>query len=113
MQKMTEAEWLAKGNELFGEDMLEWKFVCPICGHVQTPNDFRPFKDAGATPDSARNECIGRYTLPRGVAQGEGGQPCDYAGYGLIQVSPIRIAREGGRESQAFAFAGTEGSDGT
>lgn len=70
--KMTHEEWVAKGKALFGDDMLKWKFVCPGCGHVQTPEDFRAFKDKGATPDSARNECIGRYTTGGSWIEGKG-----------------------------------------
>ncbi len=105
-QKLTMAEWRAMGRERFGDDMLSWKFVCPSCGHVQTPNDFKPHKDKGADPNSAVCECIGRYTGAKAPFP-EGG-PCDYAGYGLFRLSPLVVVQEDGHESQAFGFAPAE-----
>ena len=81
-------EWLARGRALFGEDPLQWRFKCPICGHVQTMADF---KAIGAQSQSAYRECIGRH-LPKsasnlGGTPGKDGRksPCDYAAYGLFQ----------------------------
>ena len=101
--RMTKAEWLARGTELFGADFDAWRFVCPGCGHVQSIADFRPFKDRGATPESARCECIGRYTGGRSWAYGGGPGPCDYAGYGLFPISPVTVI-DGEREVRSFHF---------
>jgi hypothetical protein len=72
--------WLQRGRELFGDDFQVWRFRCPICHRVQTIGDFRKFKDLGASPDSAAQECIGRYT---GGMDGPDG--CDWAAYGLFR----------------------------
>lgn len=72
-------EWNKKGVELFGEDRMKWKFVCPACEKVQTPEDFRPYKDKGADPNDAYQQCIGRSTGGR-----KGPQKCDWAAYGLF-----------------------------
>lgn len=109
--KMTYEDWMAKGKELFGDDMLQWKFVCPGCGQVQTAEDFRPYKDKGASPESARIECIGRYTNGKSWAfrnHKDRTQPCDYAGYGFFNICPVVVATEGG-EIYSFAFAENEG----
>jgi hypothetical protein len=72
-------DWLAEGKAKFGEDVSKWKFKCPACGHIQTQNDFYPFKDKGrprtqwllsasdVTPEQAlqrkaSNPAIGRHT---------------------------------------------------
>lgn len=102
--RMTVEEWRARGIELFGEDMAKWRFVCPGCKHVQVLEDFRPYKDRGATPDSVRMECIGRYSGGRSWANGRGPGPCDYAGYGLFRISPVVVV-DGENELHAFAFA--------
>ena len=104
---MTLEEWKAKGTALFGENVLAWKFVCPVCGHVQTPADFEPHQIKGASPASAYQECIGRYTGV-GEFREKGQGPCNYAGYGLFKLSPVRItidAEAGPKEFHAFAFA--------
>lgn len=101
--KMTLDEWRTEGTRLFGENYHDWRFACPICGHVAAVSDYRQFKDAGASPNSATCECIGRYTRVDGFrAKGKG--PCDYAGYGLFHASPIRIDNDG-HVTHCFAFA--------
>jgi hypothetical protein len=106
------ADWNAEGERRFGPDRFKWRFRCPICAHVASPEDFRKFKNAGANPNSATQECIGRY-LPKNkclAAFGENAdssvkQPCDYAGYGLIRVSPVEVESPDGTKSECFAFA--------
>ena len=101
--QISHAGWMAKGRELFGEDFFKWRFVCPGCGNVVTVEEFRVFKDKGATPNSPTSECIGRYT---GGDWLDGNKPCNYAGYGLIRLSPVRVIVDAGREVHAFAFDG-------
>lgn len=102
--RMTKDEWMKKGRELFGEDMMHWEFVCPSCGHVQKPEDFRPYKERGATPNSALIECIGRYDGHMHVHIGSGESPCNYASYGLFNFNPVTVIDEDGTESRCFAF---------
>jgi len=111
MKTMLEKDWLAEGQRLFGADIMQWKFVCPVCKNVATPEDFRKFKAQGANPNSATQECIGRY-LPRDKRGGFSDQhanpkiksPCDYAGYGLFRLSPVEVVRADGT-FHCFAFA--------
>lgn len=105
-RRMTLCEWEAEGQALFGEDKLLWRFVCPVCGHAQRPIDFLPHKDRGAKPDSAHQECIGRYTGGRSAFYADpGAGPCDYAGYGLFRLSPIVVVLDDGKEVMAFDFS--------
>lgn len=108
---MTEAEWLAKGVELFGEDKMTWKFRCPICGYVACGYDYKALKDNGANGGHVGYSCIGRFVrnLPKREANGPG--PCDYAGGGLIQLNPVTVIYKDGRQVDVFEFA-TEESDG-
>lgn len=102
------AAWQARARELFGDDPGNWRFVCPVCGNVAA---VREFKEAGAPDaDSARCECLGRH-LPKertreAFGEGKVERPCNYAGYGLIQLSPVRVVVEGGKEIHSFAFDG-------
>ena len=92
---MTQDEWRAEGERLFGPDQCQWRFVCPICGNVQSPEDFRQYKDAGATPASAYKQCIGRYREHARRAFGSGEKevsaPCDFAAYGLFRLGAVRV----------------------
>lgn len=112
IKKMTYAEWMTKGKALFGEELRTWRFVCPVCGHVQTANDFQVYKNRGATPDSVFTECLGRYLKKRcrAVKNGYGEiiQPCNYASYGLLNLCPIRVIDDKGNEVSAFAFDETD-----
>jgi hypothetical protein len=98
-QRMTLAEWQAEGARRFGADHLQWRFVCPACGHEQAVIDFRPFKDQGATTNDAFQQCIGRFA-------GTGDkQPCDWAAFGLFDITPIHVVEDDGRITKVFGFA--------
>ncbi len=105
--RMTYAEWRAEGIRRFGENTDKWRFVCPSCGNVASIGDFKPYAGAGAQPNSATCECIGRYTGATDAFLGEKCRPCNYAGYGLFRMSPVIVQHEG-EEIHSFAFAEVE-----
>jgi len=102
-ETLSREEWLAGAKRRFGPDPLKWKFKCPVCGHIQTPEDFRPYKDKGATPDSAATECLGRYAGAKSTGLSGKAQPCDYAGYGFFRLNPVHVSD--GPSYGVFAFA--------
>ena len=91
-------EWKKEACKRFGDDELEWAFVCPACGNVAKVKDFAQYKDNGATPDSAPQNCIGRYTGGR-----KGPHKCDWAAYGLFRGPNIIKDKE--TEVPIFDFA--------
>lgn len=103
---MTHAEWLEEGCLRFGADRMKWLFVCPSCGHVTSVQEWT---DVGASKAAAFS-CIGRYRgdsrdAERNTFKNAGG-PCNYAGGGLIQLNPVEIDFEDGRDPLlVFAFA--------
>jgi hypothetical protein len=103
---LTLQEWLDKGKKLFGEDMFQWEFVCPSCGNVQKPEDFRKHESMGATPDTARYNCIGRYDghMDNDAFVSGGKQPCNYCSGGLININPVVVKTPEGKEIRSFAF---------
>ena len=79
-------EWKARGKQLFGDNIFNWKVKCPLCGNIQSPEDFRKFKEKGATPETAIKECIGRYQggdIGKDLSKTK--SPCDYAAFGLLK----------------------------
>jgi hypothetical protein len=90
-RQMKLSEYIAEGEQLFGKDRLQWKFVCPICQHVASAEDYRK---AGAPEGAVGFSCIGRY-LPkeqiRSAINGQGNGPCDYTTGGLFNLSPVKI----------------------
>lgn len=98
---VTEAEWGAKGQDLFGPNQENWQFQCPACGHVMSiaiVNEkyaehlpaFREHKFA------IECECIGRAVPSLG---------CDWCAYGLFR-GPLFVKRDSGNETPCFDFAG-------
>lgn len=105
--KMTHDEWMAEGKRRFGEVFGKWKFVCPICANVAAVEDYKPYKDKGATPDSAALECIGRYQGAGGFKPPAKG-PCNYAAYGLFRIPGVVVETPDGKKTIIFAFAPEE-----
>jgi hypothetical protein len=100
---LTKEAWVKKGTELFGADMMKWRFICPACKNIAAVEDFRVFKNQGAQPDSATHDCIGRYDGHMDVVMGAG-QPCNYTGYGFFNLCPVRVIDHDGKEISCFAF---------
>lgn len=100
---LTREEWHARGRALFGDDVLQWRFVCPSCGHVAPVSAWR---DAGAHENTVAFSCVGRWiegTADDRTFRNAGG-PCTYAGGGLIGLNPVRVI-ENGKVHAMFAFA--------
>lgn len=107
-QSFTLEEWLAEGQRRFGTDQFKWRFSCPACGHIQAVEDFMPYKAQGATPETARFNCIGRYAGANRNAglngTGKAKGPCDYTAGGLFDLRPVSV-ETGQGIIRAFAFA--------
>lgn len=88
-------DWLARGKELYGPDMLDWQFVCPACGHVQT---LREFHDVGIDPDYGVANCASRFGL--------GGSPtCKWTTGGLLRLGGYYVINQNYIPQLIFAFA--------
>ena len=107
--RYTHAEWVAEATRLFGADPMKWRFVCPICKHVATVQDW---KDAGASEGSVAFSCIGRFLPECADAFSLTGDtksgPCNYTGGGLFRLNPVTVIKDGS-EHQVFDFAPPEG----
>ena len=107
-KKLTHAEWLAEGKRRFGGDFKKWRFVCPVCGFVQSAQDYY---DAGAPSAAVAFSCVGRWrkdaqdAMTASPAFTTGARPCNYTGGGLFRLNPVIVVMDDGSESQAFEFA--------
>lgn len=101
-RRYSHEEWMAEAKRRFGESFMQWKFVCPVCGHVQSVQDY---KDAGAEEGMIAYSCIGRL-IPgsKDAFQENAKGPCTYAGGGLFRLNPVTVVR-GGEEHYVFDFA--------
>ena len=102
---MTQEDWLAEGRRRFGEDFMNWKFVCPMCRHIASIQDF---KEAGAdNPNCAYQECIGRY-IGKGSPVSGDSSGCNWAAYGFFGIpngKGIIVIAEDGIGIECFDFA--------
>jgi len=106
MRRITHTDWLEEGKRRFGKDMYDWKFVCPVCGHVAS---IRDWKQAGATEGEVAFSCIGRRIEGSKQAFDEkGAGPCTYAGGGLIKLNPVHVVMPDFSTRQCFEFAPEE-----
>jgi hypothetical protein len=107
---LTHEEWLAEAERRFGADAMQWKFVCPICGHVASVQEY---KDAGAKENAVAYSYIGRFTNTGRKAFGDNrapdiaATPCDYTTGGLFNLSPVTVILEG-KPRRCFEFADTD-----
>jgi hypothetical protein len=99
---ITLAEWRAKAAELFGPCNLDWRFICPSCGHVASVQDW---EDADAPATAAAFSCVGRWSGAAREAFGKGDGPCNYAGGGLFRLNPVAVVDPDGHVMHVFAFA--------
>lgn len=107
MIKMTHTEWCNEAARRFGPKGENWRFVCPVCGHVASVKDWAA---AGAPQGAVAFSCVGRWTGAGPYKKGEAG-PCNYAGGGLFRLNPVTVTDcPGGGEYTAFNFAPEEGA---
>jgi len=97
-------EWRKEAESRFGPDEMTWRFVCPCCGHVATPRDW---KEVGAAEGEVAFSCVGRHLSGRDAFDDNKPGPCNYAGGGLFRLNPVRVIDEQGGIHQVFAFAET------
>jgi hypothetical protein len=100
IREISEEAWRAEAIAKFGPDPLDWKFVCPACGHIAAVRDWQ---NLGATEGMVAFSCVGRHMDARRDAfVGTGPGPCNYAGGGLFRINPVKV---GDRDSRIFEFA--------
>lgn len=108
---MTREEWLAEGESRFGADIRKWKFVCPVCGHIASVQDYQ---DAKAPETAIAFSCVGRWAgVNEKWLDGKSDAkrvkpwgPCDYAGGGLFALNPLQVG-----DGHYFDFAEPEAAD--
>jgi hypothetical protein len=98
--ELTLEAWYAEGTRLFGTDRMKWRFVCPVCLHVQSVEDYR---NAGATEGMVAFSCVGRAT-GAGSFDAKRGGPCNYAGGGLFKLNPVTLKLPDGEQITVFEF---------
>ena len=103
---VTLEEFKKEAVARFGLDKMDWKFVCPGCGHIASVRDY---KDADAPEGAVGYSCLGRYLEEfRPWLGGEGPGPCDYTQGGLFGIAPVEIIADDGKKHCRFELAPSE-----
>lgn len=113
---LTQVELIAEAKERFGDDPLDWAFICPSCGDVADGRDFsKALSEHPRTnlrtderviaSDIVGQECIGRTlgALDKAIPKYKG-RGCDWAAYGLFS-GPWFIVLPDDRKAPCFALA--------
>lgn len=129
MTTITQDELLAELRHRFGDDPMDWAFVCPSCKDVATGSDFkqaladhpRTHKDGSKVmaSDVLGQECIGRTlgvldrpkTKEMEDSRNWGGRGCNWVAYGLFR-GPVIVTTADGKEFGAFEMAPAKAEEG-
>lgn len=118
MKMMTQDEFLAEAEARFGAKVRNWKFVCPMCGTVQS---VQKLLDAVVASGGKEEDvhgyigftCIGRFTGQgdAGIAAKNHGEPwdkgCNWTLGGLLQCHQLEVVMPDGRKRPTFDLAPT------
>jgi hypothetical protein len=113
---MTQDEFLAEAKQRFGDDVREWKFVCPACGTTQSVQQLvDAVIAAGGKKDDVHRyigfSCIGRFTGQGdvGITVKHKGQKwdkgCNWTLGGLLHIHELEVIMPDGRRRPTFQLA--------
>jgi len=96
--RIPEKEWHEKGEELFGDDVSNWEFICPRCRNVMSiataVQSFQGVLEMGWSP---AQECVGIYSDKI---------HCRWSSYGVLKGPVILLVGNDGKKIPMFDFNG-------
>ena len=116
---MTQDEFTAEAKRRFGDSPRGWKFVCPMCGTVQSIQQLLDAViAAGGKKDDVHGyigySCIGRFTGQRdaGISAKNRGekwdQGCNWTLGGLLHCHELEVVLPDGSRRPTFELAEIE-----
>ena len=116
MKTLTQQEFFTEAESRFGADVRNWKFVCPMCGTVQSVQQLHDAVVAsGETEDRVDGyigfSCIGRFTGQRneGITAKNRGEKwdkgCNWTLGGLFKFHTLEIVTPDGALRPIFELA--------
>ena len=83
-------------------DLKKIGFRCPVCGNVQTIEDFQNIGvDKSTIEGQFYFSCIGRHTGAKSMNE----KPCNYTSGGLFTLNCLFVKDDDGKEIPVFDFA--------
>lgn len=114
------AVWRALGTRLFGPDMGKWRWKCPRCSAVSTPDGWIAVGRSPAEAYRAPTECLKRAGSMARMRRPMTDEECDWCSWGLFAgpwfvVHQDAVAVEGkvarGNCTPCFPFDGVTAAD--
>lgn len=116
MRTLKQDEFLAEAKARFGPKVHDWKFVCPMCGTVQSVQQLLDAVLAiGGKKDEVHGyigySCIGRFTRQgdAGIAAKNRGERwdkgCNWTLGGLFQTHELEVIMPDGNKRPTFELA--------
>ena len=116
MKTMTIEEFATEAKARFGNNIVNWKFVCPMCGTVQSVLELSNavVADGGTREDTEKYigfSCIGRFTGQgdEGIAAKNKGLPwdkgCNWTLGGLLRCHTLEVILADGTVRPTFELA--------
>ena len=93
--------WEAEGRRRFGNDFMKWRFVCPMCGHIASVEEFKAV--GASSPNDAFQCCLGRFTGKGAPKEGDS-SGCNWTVNGLFKVGGASVVHNG-NEILIFDYA--------
>lgn len=119
MKTITQDEFIADATARFGESPRNWKFVCPMCGTVQSVQQLLDAVIAvGGKKDDVHGyigfSCIGRFTGQgdAGIAAKRRGEKwdkgCNWSLGGFLRLHELEVVMPDGYKRPTFELAEAE-----
>jgi hypothetical protein len=119
MKTMTQDELSEEAERRFGENVRNWKFVCPACGTVQSVQQLLDaVLAAGGKKDDVHRyigfSCIGRFTSAgdAGISAKSKGKKwdkgCNWTLGGLLRIHEMEVTMPDGHARPTFELAEAE-----
>ncbi len=119
MKTITQDDFIAEASARFGDNVRDWKFVCPMCGTIQSVQQLLDAVVAsGGTKDDVHGyigfSCIGRFTGQGdvGIAAKNRGEKwdkgCNWTLGGLLRLHELEVVMQSGYRRPTFELAPLE-----
>ena len=101
MKYMTSEEFQSECSKRFGDDPLQWQFVCPQCKTVQTGQQLI---DTG----KVSREDVGGFMAFSCIGRFDESQGCNWTLGGLFQIHELEVVIDGDTHRPCFELAEVE-----
>lgn len=97
--ELTETQWRENGRSIFGNDRMDWRFICPMCNRIAGVQDFIDAGSPAPTSDVTQ-DCISIYL--------KGQWRCSFTTREMMPLHKTEVVMANGERHRVFEFATPE-----